>query len=205
MAVIVVIVSFAGFRSLGSSDGSQPGDVGPTPTKTVSGDGSEPSTDVAGSGDVVATGTDVVGGPWTLTITHQPNGDGIRFEWVEYVNASGTGCCLHNVKIGNHDLVFDGMGWTAGAPMVILAFASNRTARVASEIDGVTYEAQLYPLPARYLGPLQIAVLFLPDDVALERTRRYPRTATGRVRRSKTRCSNVKPSARSGCRRGRSR
>jgi hypothetical protein len=136
---------------------------GPTP---ASGDGSGPATGVAGSGDVVATGTDVVGGPWTLTITHQPAGDGIAFEWVDYVNASGTGCCLHNVKIGNHDLVFDGMGWTAGAPTVILAFASTRTARVASEIDGVTYEAQLYPLPARYLGPLQIAVLFLPDDVA---------------------------------------
>ena len=129
-------------------------------------DGSGPATDVAGSGDVVATGTDVVGGPWTLTITHQPPGDGLAFEWVEHVNASGTGCCLHNTKIGNDDLVFDGMGWTAGAPTVIMAFASTRTASVASEINGVTYEAQLYPLPARYLGPLQIAVLFLPDAVA---------------------------------------
>lgn len=36
VAVIVVVVSIAGLRSLGSSDGSQPGDVGPT-TKTVSG------------------------------------------------------------------------------------------------------------------------------------------------------------------------
>ena len=36
-AVIVVVVSIAGLRSLGSSDGSQPGDVGPTTTKTVSG------------------------------------------------------------------------------------------------------------------------------------------------------------------------
>jgi hypothetical protein len=129
-------------------------------------DGSGPATGDAGSGDVIATGTDVVGGPWALTITHQPKGDGIAFEWVEYVNASGTGCCLHNTKIGDHDLVFDSMGWTAGAPTVILAFASTRTARVGSEIDGVTYEAKLYPLPARYLGPLQIAVLFLPDDVA---------------------------------------
>ena len=36
-AIIVVIVSIAGLRSLRSSDGSQPGDVGPTATKTVSG------------------------------------------------------------------------------------------------------------------------------------------------------------------------
>ena len=163
-AVVVVVVSIAGLRSLGSADGSQPGDVGPTTVSTQEGSG--PATDDAGSGDVVASGADVVGGPWTLTITHQPPGDGIAFEWVEYVNASGTGCCLDNTKIGNHDLVFDGMGWTAGAPTVILAFASTRTARVASEIDGVTYEAKLYPLPARYLGPLQIAVLFLPDAVA---------------------------------------
>jgi hypothetical protein len=163
-AVVVVVVSIAGLRSLGSSDGSQPGDVGPTTVSTQEGSG--PATGDAGSGDVVASGTDVVGGPWTLTITHQPPGDGIVFVWVEYVNASGTGCCLDNTKIGNHDLVFDGIGWTAGAPTVILAFASTRTARVASEIDGVTYEAKLYPLPARYLGPLQIAVLFLPDAVA---------------------------------------
>lgn len=37
VAVVVVVVSIAGLRSLGSSDGSQPGDVGPTTTKTVSG------------------------------------------------------------------------------------------------------------------------------------------------------------------------
>ena len=171
VAVIVVVASIAGLRSLGTSDGSRPGGVGPTTTKTVPGsvstqDGSGSPTDVAGSGDVIAAGTDAVAGPWTLTITHEPNGDGITFEWVEYVNGSGTSCCLHNTKIGNHDLVFDGMGWTAGAPTVILSFASARTARVASEIDGVTYEAQLSPLPARYAGPLQIAVLFLPDDVA---------------------------------------
>jgi hypothetical protein len=135
-----------------------------TPGSVSTEDGSGPSTGVPGSGDVIATGTDVVGGPWTL-ITHQPKGDGIAFEWVEYVNASGTGCCLHNAKIGDHDLVFNGMGWTAGAPTVILAFASTQTARVASEIDGVTYEATLYPLPARYLGPMQIAVLLLPDEV----------------------------------------
>jgi hypothetical protein len=36
-AVIAVVVSIAGLRSLGSSDGSQPGDVGPMATTTVSG------------------------------------------------------------------------------------------------------------------------------------------------------------------------
>ncbi len=36
-AVAVVLVAIAGLRSLGSSDGSQPGDVGPTTTKTISG------------------------------------------------------------------------------------------------------------------------------------------------------------------------
>ena len=36
-AFVVVVVSIAGLRSLGSSDGSQPGDVGPTTTKTGSG------------------------------------------------------------------------------------------------------------------------------------------------------------------------
>ncbi len=36
-AAVVVVVSIAGLRSLGSSDGSQPGDVGPTTTKTVGG------------------------------------------------------------------------------------------------------------------------------------------------------------------------
>ena len=37
VAVIVVVASIAGLRSLGSSDGSQPGEVGPTETTTVSG------------------------------------------------------------------------------------------------------------------------------------------------------------------------
>jgi hypothetical protein len=36
-AVVVVVVSIAGLRSLGSSDGSQPGDVGPTAATTISG------------------------------------------------------------------------------------------------------------------------------------------------------------------------
>lgn len=37
VAVGVTVVSLAGLRSIGSSDSSQPGDVGPTTTKTVSG------------------------------------------------------------------------------------------------------------------------------------------------------------------------
>lgn len=37
IALVVILGSLAGLRSLGSSDGSQPGDIGPTTTKTVSG------------------------------------------------------------------------------------------------------------------------------------------------------------------------
>lgn len=116
--------------------------------------------------DVVASGTDPVGGAWTLSITHDTMGDGLTFSWGS--GSGGGGCCLSDKQFAGQDLQLDGYSTDGDEPSVITAFASARVTKVVASLSGGTFDGQLAPFPPKYLGPAQVVVVIVPTDVALD-------------------------------------
>ncbi len=117
--------------------------------------------------DVIASGTDPVGGAWTLSITHETMGDGLAFSWLGG-GGGGGGCCLEGDHLDGKALQLDGFGSGGGTPSVITAFASTRVATVVATLSGRTFDGQLFPFPSKYFGPAQMVVVIVPQDVILE-------------------------------------
>ena len=116
--------------------------------------------------DVIASGHDPVGGEWTLSITHETDGDGMTFAWT---NGDGGGsCCLDNEHLAGKTLQLDGMQSGSSDPGVITAFASTDVASVVASVSGQRSDGQLFPMPQKYLGPAQVAVVIVPQGVDLK-------------------------------------
>ena len=126
-----------------------------------------------GPRDVIATGTDPDGGPWTLYVDHSSEGDGLGFEWGN--GAGGSGCCFG--PLGDADLRLDGYGTSSGDPSDVTAFASTKIASVDLVTShtpvgdgGETYHGELFPLPERYIGPAQVVLVIVPAGIPIRGT-----------------------------------
>ncbi|MGZ6546272.1 MAG: hypothetical protein ACXVEI_13275, partial [Actinomycetota bacterium] len=115
--------------------------------------------------DVIATGNDPIGGAWTLSITHDTTGDGLAFAWG--TGAGGSGCCLGPQKLRDTDLQLDGTTTGGGEPSVVTAFASTSVTRVVAKFPVGSFDGQLFPFPAGYMGPAQVVVAIIPARVSL--------------------------------------
>lgn len=112
--------------------------------------------------DVIASGTEPGVGDWTLSITHDTMGDGLSFQ----SDGGGSGsCCLNTKSFEGQTLQLD--GYSTGGTSVITAFASPVVTNVFAQFPGARVEGQLFPMPARYLGPAQIVIAFVPEGVPL--------------------------------------
>jgi hypothetical protein len=121
--------------------------------------------------DVIATGTDPEGGPWTLYVDHSNEGAGLWFAWSN--GSGGGGCCFGS--LGESDLKLDGYGSGGGDPSHVTAFASTRVAAVDLILDAAarpseTYHAQLFRLADQYMGPAQVVVVIVPAGIPIQGT-----------------------------------
>lgn len=115
--------------------------------------------------EVIASGHDPLAGDWEASITFDTLGIGMTLR-----TASGGGgwCCLEGDRLQGGDLSLTGSGSGSDGPSNIEAFASTRVARVeANFADGSLQEGQLFPFPARYIGPAQYVLFFIPNGVEL--------------------------------------
>lgn len=115
--------------------------------------------------EVIASGDDPLAGHWEASITHDTVGVGMT---LMTANGGGGWCCLEGDRLHGADLALTGTGSGSDGPSNIEAFASTRVDRVVAVFaDGNRQEGQLFPFPARYIGPAQYVLLFIPHGVEL--------------------------------------
>jgi hypothetical protein len=99
-----------------------------------------------------------------LSLTHSNIGDGIGLAWTDRGD-SGGGCCFSNYSDPRrHPLQVS--GYSPGDPGEIGAIVSADAARIVFESAGQTVEGLLVSLPEKYLGPAQVAQIFVPASLA---------------------------------------
>lgn len=115
--------------------------------------------------ELIASGDDPLAGHWEASITHDTMGVGMTLMTPD---GGGGWCCLEGDRLNGEDLALTGTGTSSDGPSNIEAFASTRVARVvASFVDGSSQEGQLFPFPARYIGPARYVLFFIPHGVEL--------------------------------------
>jgi hypothetical protein len=113
---------------------------------------------------VIATGTDPEGGAWELYLEPTDQGTGLGFSFT--IGGGGGGCCLTSLA---GDFRLDGSGSGSGEPSHITALASEIVVRVVFETaNGDRIEGQVFPVPDESLGIPKVALVLVPEDVALE-------------------------------------
>jgi hypothetical protein len=71
--------------------------------------------------------------------------------------------------LGDRDLELKMLGSSEDRLRDVLALASVRVSQVELAMkDGASVTGQLFPMPERYIGPAQVALVLVPENIAAE-------------------------------------
>jgi hypothetical protein len=124
-----------------------------------------------GGDQTIATGTEA-GNPWTLSLTHDNTGWGLRFLWDREGGGGGGGVDLGDKVFGS--ILTGGTswnihsGWSKGPE--VAGVVTSKANRVELQlVDGGSVPASVYPLPdIAFGGGASAFVLFIPDDALVQ-------------------------------------
>ena len=117
--------------------------------------------------DAIATGTDPLGGPWTLTLERTADGIGLAFGFDQH--GGGSGCCLS--PLDGDDLRIDGYGSGGTEPSDITAVGSDALASVVFEAaDGTRVDGGVYDMPRNDEGIPKVALVLVPAELGVDGT-----------------------------------